>query len=559
MSLIEVKLRPTGPWRVGDRAGDRERVDVVYHSDALYSAVAHAMRALGWLEEWLEATARAAGDPAVRFSSLFPFMGKTRLVAPPASVWPPANPGKLYLHAAKLVPLEILKSGVVEESRWQVDGESGCMLPMGVSAPFHVSLRSAAAVDRVTGATEPHRIACLEFASNAGFWGVFEVTDAGWEARVKSALRLLADSGFGGERSRGWGRSAEPQFSEAAHLFAPNGAEGLLWLLSLYSPHETDAVDWSRGEYAAVVRGGWTESASGTAAKKQVRMIAEGSVLAAASVRGQAVDVSPDGFAHPVYRAGFALALPVPTEILVRAVETVARPVKPALVVPAPAPESHAEQATQPGEEPAPEASVPEALIEELGAPVADLAEPQTEQPTEPDVEASRPSDAGEPAPESHPEQPAQPAEEPALEASVPGVSIEELGAPVADLAEPRPEQPTEPDVEASAPSDAGEPAPESHPEQAAQPAEEPAPEASVPEVLIEELGAPVADLAEPVTPAAGEPAPEAQPEQPAEPSAEPPVELPVEAPVEPPVPEVTPGTPAETPELPAKPEEPAE
>ena len=49
MSLIEVKLRPTGPWRVGHRAGDRERVDVIYHSDALYSAVTHAMRALGWL------------------------------------------------------------------------------------------------------------------------------------------------------------------------------------------------------------------------------------------------------------------------------------------------------------------------------------------------------------------------------------------------------------------------------------------------------------------------------------------------------------------------------
>src|SRR5436190_15821682 len=114
MSLIEVKLRPTGPWRVGDRAGDRERVDAAYHSDALYSAVTHAMRALGWLDEWLQATARAAGDPAVRFSSLFPFMGKTRLVAPPASVWPPATPGKLYLQAAKLVPLEILKSGVVE-------------------------------------------------------------------------------------------------------------------------------------------------------------------------------------------------------------------------------------------------------------------------------------------------------------------------------------------------------------------------------------------------------------------------------------------------------------
>src|ERR1700712_3668731 len=181
MSLIEVKLRPTGPWRVGDRAGDRERVDVVYHSDALYSAVTHAMRALGWMEEWLDATARATGEPAARFRLWFPFAGKTRLVSPPKSVRPPVIPGKLYLQGAKLVPLDIVKSGVVEESRWQVDGESECLVPLGGSAPFRVSMRAAAAVDRLTGVAESHRTACLEFASNAGWWGVFETSDAAWE------------------------------------------------------------------------------------------------------------------------------------------------------------------------------------------------------------------------------------------------------------------------------------------------------------------------------------------------------------------------------------------
>jgi len=318
MSLIEVKLRPTGPWRAGHDAGDRERVDVVYHSDSLYSAVTQAMRALGWLEEWLDATARSTAEPAVRFSSLFPFVGRTRLVAPPKSVWPPANSGKLFLQGAKLVPLEIVKSGVVEESRWAVDGESECLLPMGVSAPFRVSVRTAAAVDRLTGTSEAHRTACVEFAPNAGLWGVMSISDAAWEPRVKSAIRLLADSGFGGERSRGWGRSSEPQFSEAAHLFANTGAEGMCWLLSFYSPHENDAVDWSRGEYSAVVRGGWTDSPAGAGAKKSVRLIEEGSVLGATSLTGRAVDVAPEGFPHPVYRSGFAFFMPAPTEILVR-------------------------------------------------------------------------------------------------------------------------------------------------------------------------------------------------------------------------------------------------
>ena len=42
-------------------------------------------------------------------------------------------------------------------------------------------------------------------------------------------------------------------------------------------------------------------------------MIIEGSVLATPDEPvGAAVDVSADGFVHPVYRSGFAIALPLP-------------------------------------------------------------------------------------------------------------------------------------------------------------------------------------------------------------------------------------------------------
>ena len=320
MAFLEIRLRPTGPWRAGHRTGDRERVDSIYHSDALYSAVTHAMGSLGWLEEWLDATARAADGAFIRFSSLFPFIGDTRLIAPPRTSWPPSGAGKLYVQAAKLVPLEVARQGVVNESRWSVDGATECLLPVGMEAPFEVAMHSAAAVDRITGNTEPHRTACLEFAPNAGWWGLIEIAEDAadvWEARVKSALRLLADSGFGGERSRGWGRAAEPEFSDASTLFAAEGHAGAWWMLSLYSPHADDAVDWARGDYAATTRGGWVESPAGSARKKQVRMIEEGSVLMAPSAkpRGRAVDVAPDGFPHPAWRSGFALAVPVPLEV----------------------------------------------------------------------------------------------------------------------------------------------------------------------------------------------------------------------------------------------------
>ncbi|MEO8028389.1 MAG: hypothetical protein ABI823_18040, partial [Bryobacteraceae bacterium] len=52
-----VRLRPNAPWRIGPDSGDRERVDPLLHSDAVYSAVTSAIAAAGDLPAWLAATA----------------------------------------------------------------------------------------------------------------------------------------------------------------------------------------------------------------------------------------------------------------------------------------------------------------------------------------------------------------------------------------------------------------------------------------------------------------------------------------------------------------------
>ena len=92
---------------------------------------------------------------------------------------------------------------------------------------------------------------------------------------------------------------------------APNGA---YWLLSLFHPAASDTVEWSQGNYTLTTRGGRVESdARWGDHKKQTRMVTEGSVLVASvEPRGAATDVAPEGFPHPVYRAGFALTIPIP-------------------------------------------------------------------------------------------------------------------------------------------------------------------------------------------------------------------------------------------------------
>lgn len=541
---LVVKLRPTGPWRIGSDSGARNRVDVIYHSDSLYSAITSAMLRLGALEDWLNATARSE-TPAVCFSSCFPFLDEVGLVIPPRTVWPPTSPALLSARvrwkSARFVPLGVVQALLagqsLDDTHWTVDGPSECLLPAGKSGPFRTSVRFNAAVDRLTGASERHSTACIEFRPGAGLWTIVSFADeparARWSDTLKTAFRLLADSGFGGERSRGWGRSEMPEFVEgllpdmilgvaplpqpaegptpeplpepeplplpveppaeqpppippvkeppleqprmeeplAAEVRSPEDTaplkvesasepspvatveppaeepssappideppveqppleeppagsatpeqsaplkiedasepspvppieppaeepspvppigeppveqppleeppagppapdpdptlplpepqsqqpliseEGPLppvaaeteppepkpaaspvpvprtpapsvkghphWMLSLFTPASSDTVDWGRGNYTLLARGGRVESPAGSGElKKQLQMVSEGSVIyASAAPSGSAPDVAPEGFAHPVFRAGFAMAIRLP-------------------------------------------------------------------------------------------------------------------------------------------------------------------------------------------------------------------------------------------------------
>jgi CRISPR type III-A-associated RAMP protein Csm4 len=326
MPSVLVRLRPSGPWRIGPDSGDRDRVDRIYHSDALYSAVSGAMARLGDLEEWLDATARHS-DPAVRVSSCFPFHGDTLYVVPPRHVWPPAASTKVRWKGARFVPLKVVESVLtgkpLSEDAWVIDGESECLLPSSLpvgSALFRSSVRSSAAVDRAGEGVTPHSSACLEFTPGSGLWFIAEFSSDTaldqWSRRFQTAVRLLADSGFGGGRSRGWGRAETPEFTDNPSLLqsAPDGVETGHWMLSLFHPTENDNIDWQRGDYSLTTRGGRIESDAGWGEmKKNTRMVAEGSVLVAnEQLTGAAPDVAPDGFEHPVYRSGFAVSLRVP-------------------------------------------------------------------------------------------------------------------------------------------------------------------------------------------------------------------------------------------------------
>jgi CRISPR-associated protein Csm4 len=384
-----VRLRPTGPWRLGPSTGARDRVDRVLHSDTLYSALTIAADQLGLLADWVAATADAS-RPAVRVSSAFPFIGRSLFAPAPKHVWPPAGAGKVRWESARFVPLQLLSRlhayESLKEDRWAVDPVSGCLLPIEkfgeVNPPFRIGMRRTAAVDRVSHVSgEAGSTACLAFAEGAGMWCAVECSDD-WNSRVQSLFRWIADTGVGGERSLGWGRSAAPEFEAlppALTATVENAEHHEIghFLLSLFAPATTDRVDWSRGSYALIRRSGRTQHRGEL--KTESALVEEGSVLISeAAPVGFARDIAPAGYDHPVYRAGFAVTIPVAVRLpSFRAIERPApeeTPVEDATIVPeaAPAPEHFTAET-----EPASEADlVVEAVEDSLAIPEAPDQEP---------------------------------------------------------------------------------------------------------------------------------------------------------------------------------------
>ncbi len=395
---VLIRLRPLGPWRYGAGEGGRDRTDKIFRSDRLYSAVTGAMRHFGWLDGWLAATARTQ-TAQVAFSSLFPFQGDVLFVSPPRTLWPPparlvSSPSPVFLskmrwNAAQFVPVSVVDSMLtgrpILADQWSPDPESGCLLRRDrpSTTPFRNVMRTRVAIDRVSRrGAHSDSFACVEFEPGAGLWSVARFADGSaadlWSDRVTAVFRLLADTGFGGGRTIGWGQTAQPEFQTGTWpnlLFPRTGklasrnfdgaTPAAYWLLSLYSPAETDSPDWSNGDYELAARGGHTQTNS---VKQSVQMIAEGSVIVAANEpAGTAVDVAPEGHGHPIYRAGFAVSLRLP-ELTEEDIKPVEEPT-----------DEEAPEAKPCPREQAPEAEMPETAEPQEPGEVA--PEPQAEQP----------------------------------------------------------------------------------------------------------------------------------------------------------------------------------
>jgi len=358
--IAEMSFR--SPLHLGQESDGVETIEKICHSDTLFSAICHSwLRLYGEdnLGELLAAFWQAGEDdiePPFCLSSAFPFItieGKLVYYLPKPEI-PPLNVDYEHPRRAEIdKKLKLLKdidwitkeffeawaavdkrTSKVEDSLSDLECHYDSVKAESESLDecMKTAIRPRVALDAVSRESRIFFFGVLRFMEGSGLYFLVKWRKADrvvWENKLKAVVKLLGETGLGGERSSGYG-AFKPEWNSLEMRLPdrPETANGLI-TLSLWYPNKNDLTQGIElGQYNLVSRSGWASSPLLKRAyrRKVVTMFNEGSTVERAGVdpfgatrrriTGRLVNVTPErlidegGYGHRIYRYGFAFTLP---------------------------------------------------------------------------------------------------------------------------------------------------------------------------------------------------------------------------------------------------------
>lgn len=336
-----VFMRPHTAFHLGEKGIGLEESAQVIHADTLFSALCNVwVRCHGRsdLEDLLSAFRE--GAPPFLLSSAFPCAWGIPFFPKPA--------GRFRLpegeDVKKLKDMDFVSRGILEkilndeeltDSAWLqgnlwLTKEEAKIIVEAAERSANQRLEPDALrfwavqevprvrLDRTTHASEIFYFSRVVFSEGCGFLFLIRYLDEAWRDKLATVVRVLGDTGIGGDRTVGYGLF-EPVLEQVS-LRMPEEAPHFA-TLSLLSPCREDIqkglLDGDVA-YNLVVRDGWIFSPDARAYRRRsVRMFGEGSIFAggAETSYGRLVDVSPTEpevrLSHPIYRYGYAFPVPI--------------------------------------------------------------------------------------------------------------------------------------------------------------------------------------------------------------------------------------------------------
>ncbi|CUU34970.1 MAG: type III-A CRISPR-associated RAMP protein Csm4 [Armatimonadetes bacterium] len=179
---------------------------------------------------------------------------------------------------------------------------------------YEVATVPRVTLDRISNASQIWLFSEVHFTQGCGLWFGTVFGETGYQQPFEACLRLLGDTGLGGERNAGRGLFNFERREWTLH--SPSTASRFV-TLSPWLPANTEQLGWLRAEgsaYELTLKRGWLGSPhASNLRRKEVWMIGEGSVIAHPPEfrAGQLVNLQPDGASHPAYRYGYAFPVGV--------------------------------------------------------------------------------------------------------------------------------------------------------------------------------------------------------------------------------------------------------
>ena len=156
--------------------------------------------------------------------------------------------------------------------------------------------------------SEIWHVQTVQFNTNCGLWFAANFDSNETKQKFETLLRVLGDSGIGGERNAGYGQF---NFAAVDDLEIPTADVGNQFVtLSPICPKSSEQLEHLlKGDiaYTLTQSTGWLSATGSAQRRNQVNMFSEGSVLNTSENQiGRLVDLKPDTWSHPVYRYGYA-------------------------------------------------------------------------------------------------------------------------------------------------------------------------------------------------------------------------------------------------------------
>lgn len=331
-------LQFRSPLRIGERGVGLEATRNDIPADTLFSAICSAWRLLYGatsLENDLLKSFQQAATVPFLITSAFPFAGDVRFYPKPFGIRPNINSQdeKLYKRvryvSEKLfeaivagTPMSFSAQNCVNGDQVWLSAEEKKSLQTNFTDDETGALRfwktavvPRVTLDRVTNASQIWHMGLVQFVQEAGLWFAVQFLTDSTDIRNKleACLRLLEDSGIGGERGAGLGLFCFVAFDKT---LPSDSSSNRFVTLSPFCPRDSVELNsWACVNYELTLRRGWIGSPEGGhLRRKEVWMFAEGSVFEGNPdfAIGNLMDVTPDVFAiHRVYRYGYAFPMGV--------------------------------------------------------------------------------------------------------------------------------------------------------------------------------------------------------------------------------------------------------